>query len=72
MHPAVYLDEVLGLNTGWPIPSKCLFQLATPAGFEPATFSLEGCWPWISQQRGELSISSFRTYPCFVEYACIA
>jgi hypothetical protein len=41
----VYLDEVLGLNTGWPIPSKCLFQLATPAGFEPATFSLEGNGP---------------------------
>jgi hypothetical protein len=22
---------------------KCLILLATPAGFEPATFSLEGC-----------------------------
>jgi hypothetical protein len=29
---------------------KCLILLATPAGFEPATFSLEGSWKAVSDQ----------------------
>jgi hypothetical protein len=42
-YPRRYPDTILRTKDATEVRSKSLELLATPAGFEPATFSLEGC-----------------------------
>ena len=42
-YPRRYPDTIVRTEDATEVRSKSLELLATPAGFEPATFSLEGC-----------------------------